>query len=85
MDALKKDEIYTIEDIYALPDGISLARVKKRSFQKFGDRILPDGDLYEKEKNFWTWRKTVRNRTLKIISTIIINPRTQLHPPSYTS
>ena len=35
-----------------VPKDIRLKRVRERSFQKFGDRILPDGDLYEKEKKF---------------------------------
>lgn len=34
------------------PKDIRLQRVKNRSFQKFGSRILPGGDLYEKEKRF---------------------------------
>ena len=29
---------------------IRLQRVKSRSFEKFGDRILPGGDLYEQEE-----------------------------------
>lgn len=29
-----------------------IQRVKDRSFQKFGSRMLPGGDLYEKEKAF---------------------------------
>lgn len=50
------------EDIYSLiqhvilldvPKDIRLKRVKKRSFQKFGDRMLPGGDLYEQEENFF--------------------------------
>lgn len=35
-----------------VPKDIRLERVRERSFQKFGDRISPDGDLYEKEKKF---------------------------------
>lgn len=36
-----------------VPKDIRLQRVKNRSFQKFGSRILPGGDLYEKEKTFF--------------------------------
>lgn len=32
---------------------IRIQRVKSRSFQKFGKRILLGGDLYEKEKQFF--------------------------------
>lgn len=36
-----------------VPRDIRLQRVRDRSFQKFGDRILPDGDLYEREEQFF--------------------------------
>ncbi|MDE7280282.1 MAG: hypothetical protein K2N36_00890, partial [Ruminiclostridium sp.] len=36
-----------------VPRELRLQRVKNRSFQKFGDRMMPGGDLYEKEKNFY--------------------------------
>lgn len=35
------------------PKNIRIQRVKKRSFQKFGNRILPSGDLYERESEFF--------------------------------
>ncbi len=50
------------EDIYSLiqyailldvPKNIRLQRVKKRSFQKFGNRMLSGGDLYEQEEKFF--------------------------------
>ncbi len=37
----------------------SLRRVKERSYQKFGTRALPDGDLYESEEAFF---RLVKNR-----------------------
>ena len=36
-----------------VPKDIRLQRVKNRSYQKFGDRMLPGGDLYEREKAFF--------------------------------
>lgn len=36
-----------------VPRDIRLQRVKNRSFGKFGERILPRGDLYEQEQNFF--------------------------------
>lgn len=36
-----------------VPRYLRLQRVKNRSFQKFGDRMLPGGDLYEHEKWFY--------------------------------
>ena len=38
--------------LYA-PKDIRLQRVKERSFQKFGSRMLWGGDLYEQEENFF--------------------------------
>lgn len=34
------------------PRETRLARVKERSYRKFGERMLPGGDLYESEKRF---------------------------------
>ncbi len=36
-----------------VPKDIRLNRVRKRSFQKFGNRMLPGGDLYECEEKFF--------------------------------
>lgn len=38
--------------LISLPRDIRIQRVKNRSFQKFGSRILPGGDLYEHEEQF---------------------------------
>lgn len=35
-----------------VPKDIRMRRVRERSFQKFGGRMLPGGDLYEQEENF---------------------------------
>ena len=49
------DHIVLIE----APKPIRLRRVRERSFQKFGARILPGGDLYEKES---AWFSVVDSR-----------------------
>lgn len=36
-----------------VPREIRLQRVKNRSYQKFGDRMLPGGDLYGREEAFF--------------------------------
>lgn len=36
-----------------VPREIRLERVKARSYGKFGERMLPGGDLYESEKRFY--------------------------------
>ena len=35
-----------------VPKDIRMRRVRERAFGKFGDRMLPGGDLYEQEENF---------------------------------
>ena len=61
------------EDIYSLiqsvilldvPKSIGMQRVKKRSFQKFGNRMLSGGDLYEQEEKFF---RLVESRDENII------------------
>ena len=39
--------------LISVPRDIRLERVRDRSFQKFGDRMLPGGDLYEQEEGFF--------------------------------
>ncbi len=36
-----------------VPDDVRMARVRSRSYGKFGDRMLPGGDLYEQEERFF--------------------------------
>ena len=43
------DRIILVE----VPKGIRSQRVRERSFRKFGDRILPGGDLFEKEEKWF--------------------------------
>lgn len=42
-----------------IPRDLRYQRVKNRSFEKFGERMLPGGDLYEQEENFFDF---VRSR-----------------------
>ena len=44
------DHIVLIE----VPKQVRSQRVRDRSYQKFGDRILPGGDLYDKESNWFS-------------------------------
>lgn len=43
-----------------VPKEIRMQRVRNRSFQKFGSRMLPGGDLQEREENFF---QLVQSRT----------------------
>lgn len=53
--------LYTHIVYIQVPSDTRLARVKQRSFDKFGSRMLPDGDLYEQEQGFFG---LVANRSL---------------------
>ena len=44
---------YKAAVLVEVPRDIRLARVKVRSFAKFGARMQPGGDLYESEKRFY--------------------------------
>jgi len=44
---------YTLAIVIEAPLELRLERVINRSYIEFGDRILPGGDLYEKEKEFF--------------------------------
>ena len=44
--------------LISVPKEIRMRRVRERSFQKFGERMLPGGDLYEKEEMFFRMVET---------------------------
>lgn len=48
-----------------VPKDIRLQRVKNRSFQKFGSRMLPGGDLYEQEKIFFEFVSSREENTVE--------------------
>lgn len=52
--------LYRYAVLLDVPKDIRLLRVRNRSFQKFGNRMLPGGDLYECEEKFF---EMVRSRT----------------------
>lgn len=41
-----------------VPKEIRMKRIRERSFCKFGDRMLPGGDLYETEEGFFAMAET---------------------------
>ena len=45
--------LYICAVLISVPKDIRLQRVRDRSFQKFGSRMLQGGDLYEKEQRFF--------------------------------
>lgn len=62
------------EDIYSFfqyailldaPRDIRLQRVKERSFQKFGSRMLSGGDLFEQEEKFFRFVESRNENTVE--------------------
>lgn len=51
--------------LIAVPKDIRMQRVKNRSFQKFGNRMLPGGDLYEQEDNFFHFVESRAENTVE--------------------
>lgn len=47
------------------PKDIRMHRVKNRSFQKFGSRMLSGGDLYEQEENFFHFVQSRAENTVE--------------------
>ena len=79
------DRLITSLDYIVLievPKQIRCHRVRDRSYQKFGDRILPGGDLYEKESKWFSltdsrpetyvtgWLETVNCPVIRIDGTL---------------
>ena len=44
---------YQLAVLIEVPKEIRMQRIRNRSFQKFGSRMLPGGDLYEREEAFF--------------------------------
>ncbi len=56
------ESMFTHAVYVSAPREIRIERVRNRSFGRFGSRILPGGDLYDKEEQFFDM---VRNRSEK--------------------
>ncbi len=46
-------QLFTCAILLEVPKALRMERVRDRSNQKFGDRMLPGGDLYKKEEQFF--------------------------------
>lgn len=49
-----------------VPKDIRIERVKNRSFRKFGDRMLPGGDLHEQEERFFALVASRAENTVEV-------------------
>ena len=64
-----------------VPQEIRMKRIRQRAFDKFGDRVLPGGDMYEQEERFFDfaekrspekieeWLQTLTCRVVKLDGT----------------
>ena len=51
-----------------IPHDIRVARLRQRELQRFGERILPGGDMYESSQAFLAWAASYDNGGLDIRS-----------------
>jgi len=61
----KTAAMFTCAIFVSVPKETRMKRVRQRSFDKFGDRVLQGGDLYESEKSFYD---IIEKRTDKTIT-----------------
>lgn len=76
---------FNLAVLVSVPREIRLRRVKERSIKKFGERVLPGGDLYERERSFFElvssrtentveeWLRTFGGRVIRVDGTRPIN------------
>ena len=75
------EKYYDLVVYLEAPKDIRMERIRQRSVDRFGERVLPGGDLYESEETFFAfaakrtpkkvekWLKDVKCRILKTYST----------------
>ena len=59
------ESIYQYAVLIDVPKDMRIERVKNRSFQKFGSRMLSGGDLYEQEQRFFDLVKSRAEDTVE--------------------
>ena len=69
---------YTLVVYLEVPLDIRMKRIRQRAIDKFGDRVLPGGDMYEQEEKFFAfaekrtpekiedWLKTLSHKVLRL-------------------
>ena len=75
------NENYTLVVYLDVPLDIRMKRIRQRAVDKFGDRVLPGGDMYEQEEKFFAyaekrtpekvenWLKTVSCKVIRLDGT----------------
>lgn len=68
---IEVSKLFTCAILIDVPKELRMERVRERSNRKFGDRMLPGGDLYEKEAQFFDMvEKRPENYTTKWLETV---------------
>lgn len=49
------EEYYSLVVYLEAPKELRMNRIRQRSVDRFGERVLPSGDLYESEENFFAF------------------------------
>jgi hypothetical protein len=52
------EPLFTVVVYVTTPTDIRIERLKMREFERFGDQILPCGDMYDNHREFIEWAKT---------------------------
>ena len=75
------NENYTLVVYLDVPFDMRMKRIRQRAIDKFGDRVLPGGDMYEQEEKFFAyaekrtpeniekWLKTLSCKTIRLDGT----------------
>ena len=75
------NENYTLVVYLDVPLDVRMKRIRQRAIDKFGDRVLPGGDMYDQEENFFAfaekrtpekiedWLKTLSHKVLRLDGT----------------
>ena len=53
----KINDNYDLVVYLDVPLDMRMKRIRQRAFDKFGDRVLPGGDMYEQEERFFAYAK----------------------------
>lgn len=84
------NEYYNIVIYLDVPRDIRMKRIRQRAIDKFGERVLPGGDMYEQEETFFAyaekrspdktenWLKTLQCKVVRLDGTKPIHENVQM-------
>ncbi len=84
------NENYTLVVYLDVPLDVRMKRIRQRAIDKFGDRVLPGGDMYEQEEKFFAfaekrtpekiedWLKALSQKVIRLDGTKPIQENVEL-------